>query len=161
MSAIPSRLAYSYIRFSSLEQAKGDSLRRQTALSEEYAENHGLQLDRSLSIRDLGVSAFRGKNRSTGGLAAFIRAVETGRVRRGSVLGEKPMYAVGFCNRSGLLPPIPSLWLDCSGRLPVNLVNIAVAVRTLVNSHDVPCLFRSYRMNGARGFGGVLVSETK
>lgn len=87
MNAIPSKLAYSYIRFSSLEQAKGDSLRRQTVLSEEYAEKHGLQLDRSLSIRDLGVSAFRGKNRrATGGLAAFIRAVETGRVRRGSVL---------------------------------------------------------------------------
>jgi len=34
--------AYSYVRFSSPEQATGDSLRRQTELSEQYASQHGL-----------------------------------------------------------------------------------------------------------------------
>ena len=33
--------AYSYIRFSTPEQALGDSLRRQVQLAEEYARKHG------------------------------------------------------------------------------------------------------------------------
>ncbi|MFC1896371.1 hypothetical protein ACFL0Q_06890 [Thermodesulfobacteriota bacterium] len=37
--------AYSYIRFSSPEQEKGDSLRRQTEYSEQVAAKLGLQLD--------------------------------------------------------------------------------------------------------------------
>jgi hypothetical protein len=32
------------------------------AMAEKYAANHRLKLDASLSFRDLGVSAFRGKN---------------------------------------------------------------------------------------------------
>src|ERR1700758_3473375 len=50
--------AYSYIRFSSPEQAKGDSLRRQTEAAEAYAKERGLSLDSSLTFRDLGISAF-------------------------------------------------------------------------------------------------------
>ena len=37
--------AYSYIRFSSTRQMRGDSLRRQTELSEQYAKEHNLELD--------------------------------------------------------------------------------------------------------------------
>lgn len=33
-------IAYSYTRFSSEKQAKGDSLRRQTALAETYIRDH-------------------------------------------------------------------------------------------------------------------------
>ena len=71
-------LAYSYLRFSTPEQARGDSRRRQLSLAEEYAHRHGLQLDRSLNFRDLGVSAFRGKNAKEGSLRAFLDAVEHG-----------------------------------------------------------------------------------
>jgi len=39
------KIAYSYIRFSSPELLKGDSLRRQLELSEEYAHKNGLRLD--------------------------------------------------------------------------------------------------------------------
>lgn len=39
-------IAYSYIRFSSAEQSKGDSKSRQTTASEEYAQDHGLTIDR-------------------------------------------------------------------------------------------------------------------
>lgn len=80
-------LAYSYIRFSTPDQLKGDSLRRQKEASEDYAKEHGLKLDRNLKLQDLGVSAFRGKNAKTGGaLAAFLAAVEAGEVRPGSTL---------------------------------------------------------------------------
>ncbi|TPW27456.1 recombinase family protein [Pararhizobium mangrovi] len=76
--------AYSYIRMSTSEQIKGDSLRRQLEMSREYAKRHGLQLDESL--RDIGVSAFKGKNSREGALSNFLRMVEDGRVKRGSYL---------------------------------------------------------------------------
>ncbi|MBY3167376.1 recombinase family protein [Rhizobium laguerreae] len=76
--------AYSYIRFSSPEQAQGDSLRRQTAKAEAWAQQRGLVLDDSL--RDLGVSAYHGANRTTGALKSFLEMVEDGRIPRGSYL---------------------------------------------------------------------------
>lgn len=78
--------AYSYLRFSTPEQSKGDSLRRQTALAEDYAKQHGLTLDKELNLRDLGVSAFRGDNAALGALGAFRRAISDGLVPRGSTL---------------------------------------------------------------------------
>lgn len=77
--------AFSYVRFSHGRQKNGDSLRRQLALSREYARSHGLQLQ-ELTYRDLGLSAFRGANIERGALAAFIKAVEDGSIRRGSYL---------------------------------------------------------------------------
>ncbi|ATX80709.1 Site-specific DNA recombinase [Mariprofundus aestuarium] len=76
--------AYSYIRFSTPDQLKGDSLRRQLEASRAYAEENGLLLDESL--RDIGVSAFRGKNSTEGALKKFIELVEAGRVEKGSIL---------------------------------------------------------------------------
>lgn len=81
----PAPVAYSYVRFSHGRQKAGDSLRRQLVLSREYADKHGLQLQ-ELSYRDLGLSAFRGANIERGALAAFIKAVEDGSIRRGSYL---------------------------------------------------------------------------
>jgi DNA invertase Pin-like site-specific DNA recombinase len=78
--------AYSYLRFSTPEQALGDSHRRQVALAEEYAERHGLALDRSLTYGDLGVSAYRGANAETGRLGDFLEAVRKNRVSTGSYL---------------------------------------------------------------------------
>lgn len=79
-------IAYSYVRFSTPEQLKGDSLRRQLKLSEEYAREHNLTLDTSLKLRDLGLSAFHGHHIEKGALGAFLRAVESGRVTPGSYL---------------------------------------------------------------------------
>ncbi|MQY52595.1 hypothetical protein GHK24_12515 [Rhodocyclus tenuis] len=59
--------AYSYVRFSIPQQLKGDSLRRQLEASERYVAEHGLVLDKTLNLRDLGISAFRGKNVERGG----------------------------------------------------------------------------------------------
>jgi DNA invertase Pin-like site-specific DNA recombinase len=78
--------AYSYLRFSTPEQAKGDSRRRQAALAEGYAQRHGLELDTELTFQDLGVSAFRGNNAETGRLADFREAVRSGLVPSGSFL---------------------------------------------------------------------------
>lgn len=79
-------VAYSYLRFSTPEQAMGDSRRRQSALAEDYARRHGLLLDKGLNFRDLGVSAFRGKNAREGGLRSFLDAVDHGLVPANSYL---------------------------------------------------------------------------
>ena len=78
-------LAYSYIRFSSEKQKLGDSLRRQLERAETYAQKHGLTLDHT-SYRDLGISAFKGKNAEDGKLAAFLEAVKKRLIPRGSTL---------------------------------------------------------------------------
>lgn len=78
--------AYSYIRFSTPEQQHGDSSRRQTELSQAYADQHGLVLDERLKYSDLGVSAFDKSNIRDGQLGAFLKAVESGLVPVGSYL---------------------------------------------------------------------------
>lgn len=77
--------AYSYIRFSTEKQTLGDSLTRQLKLAEKYAEDHNLTLD-THSYRDLGVSAFQGKNAVEGKLGTFIKAVDNGIIKPGSFL---------------------------------------------------------------------------
>jgi DNA invertase Pin-like site-specific DNA recombinase len=78
--------AYSYVRFSSAPQEKGDSLRRQTEYSRRYAEKHDLDLDDTLNLRDLGLSAFDGSNIEKGALGAFLHAVKDGSIPKGSYL---------------------------------------------------------------------------
>ncbi|PDT48643.1 site-specific recombinase, DNA invertase Pin [Sinorhizobium fredii] len=78
--------AYSYIRFSTPEQERGDSLRRQTEAAVRYAALHRLELDDKLTFRDLGVSAFTGANEETGRLGEFLAAVHHGDIQRGSYL---------------------------------------------------------------------------
>lgn len=79
------KTAFSYTRFSSEKQTHGSSLERQIKNALEYAERHNLQLDTS-TYRDLGVSAFKGKNKLEGALSAFIEAIEKGRIKPGSIL---------------------------------------------------------------------------
>lgn len=78
--------AYSYVRFSTPEQGRGDSYRRQTELSRKFVQERGLELDEALTFQDLGVSAFTGRNIEEGALGAFVQAVDEGRIRRGSYL---------------------------------------------------------------------------
>lgn len=78
---------YSYTRFSTPEQAQGDSFRRQAEAARRWAEAKGLTLDERLSLRDLGVSAYRGANTDTDtGLGGFLAACRTGLIARGSFL---------------------------------------------------------------------------
>jgi DNA invertase Pin-like site-specific DNA recombinase len=77
--------AYSYVRFSHPSQAEGDSLRRQVERAEAYCRRAGLTLSKA-TYRDLGVSAFRGKNALVGNLGQVLKAVKSGAVRPGSAL---------------------------------------------------------------------------
>jgi DNA invertase Pin-like site-specific DNA recombinase len=76
---------YSYVRFSTPEQALGDSKRRQVDSARAWAVEHGLELDEEL--RDEGVSGFRGANtKDEAALGTFLQAVNAGDVPRGSYL---------------------------------------------------------------------------
>lgn len=79
-------LAFSYLRFSTPEQIKGDSFRRQTEASDKFIAENGLVLDTSLNMHDLGLSAFDKSNVTKGRLGGFIRAIEQGKIPPGSYL---------------------------------------------------------------------------
>ena len=74
------RLAISYLRFSTGEQAKGDSQRRQWSTARAYAAENKLEIIDTL--KDLGVSAFRGKNRIKGALGQLLSLAESGELQR-------------------------------------------------------------------------------
>lgn len=81
--------AYSYARFSTKEQAKGDSLRRQAELRDRWCERNGVSLDTARVMTDAGASAFSGGHRQNPdrhALAAFLQLVQAGHIPRGSYL---------------------------------------------------------------------------
>jgi DNA invertase Pin-like site-specific DNA recombinase len=82
-------VAYSYVRFSHPEQAKGDSLRRQDDAAAAWCQRNNVRLDTSTTFRDLGKSAYTGAHRANPDrhdLARFLKLVEQGKVPRGSYL---------------------------------------------------------------------------
>lgn len=81
-------VAYSYQRFSSVEQRKGDSIRRQTQSTENWCARNKIHLDDNLRFVDEGVSSFRGKHRSSDkfALGYFLSLVQSGRIPPGSYL---------------------------------------------------------------------------
>ena len=74
----------SYRRFSSAQQARGDSLRRQTEAAEDYCLGHGDDLD--LDFVDAGMSAYRGRNATDGALKRFVELAEAGTFEPGTKL---------------------------------------------------------------------------
>ena len=85
----PAPMAYSYIRFSTPEQASGDSLRRQTEAVKKWCKKNDVTLDTSVTLHDLGKSAYLGEHRKNPdrfALAAFLKLVEDDKVPRGSYL---------------------------------------------------------------------------
>lgn len=71
---------YSYIRFSSPEQAKGRSYERQLESARRFAKEQGWKLDETLCMFDPGLSAFSQEHLSKGALGTFLQAVEAGRI---------------------------------------------------------------------------------
>jgi DNA invertase Pin-like site-specific DNA recombinase len=79
-------VAYSYIRCSTREQLKGDSIRRQLKQAEDYASKHNLILSKK-GYKDLGMSAYHEKNLKEGSeFMALIKAIEKRRIPKGSTL---------------------------------------------------------------------------
>lgn len=119
------KTAFSYVRFSRPEQLKGDSLRRQVEATKAFCERHGLTLDESLTLQDLGVSAFRGKNAVEGSLKTFLVAVEAGTVPKGSTL---VVEALDRLSRNEILEALP---------LFLGILKSGIAIATLINGDRI------------------------
>jgi DNA invertase Pin-like site-specific DNA recombinase len=159
MKAMPK--AYSYLRFSTPDQLKGDSFRRQTEGSREYAKRHRLDLDETLSFKDLGVSAFRGKNVQEGELGVFIKAVETGKVRKGSYLLvenldrlSRDKVRVAFKQFTRILElgvnivTLTDNKVYTDATYDENISDILISIMTMVRAHDESDL-KSKRLSAA------------
>jgi DNA invertase Pin-like site-specific DNA recombinase len=80
-------LCYSYVRFSTPDQIKGDSKRRQIDKAREWALDNGYEFDESLTIRDEGKSAHSGAHIKQGNLGKFLaRIQDADEIPKGSVL---------------------------------------------------------------------------
>ncbi|UWU69142.1 recombinase family protein [Bradyrhizobium sp. NC92] len=117
--------AYSYKRFSTPAQEQGDSLRRQTAMAQAWADRMGVPLDTQLNLIDRGVSALHGANRDVGNLGAFLRAVEDGTVPKGSWLlvenldrlSREPVFEASFTMQSIIRAGVTVVDLSDNGGL--------------------------------------------
>jgi len=120
--------AYSYIRFSSPEQAKGDSFRRQSVNAAKWAEDNGYRIVDELT--DLGVSAYRGKNTKEGRLGAFLAMIKDGKIAEGSVL---IVESLDRFSRSQVREVLPDF---------LNVINSGIGVVTLADGrlYDIASL---------------------
>lgn len=139
----PQPLAYSYIRFSSPEQARGTSLHRQVDRAREYAAKNGLRLDDSLTFKDLGVSAYDQSNLGPGSaLGQFLDLVKSGRVPRGSYL---LIESLDRLSRATITVAL---------QLLLSLLNEGIVVVTLIDG------WRYEQTNTSKDFTQLLVSLT-
>ncbi|MNR96393.1 hypothetical protein D3C72_275460 [compost metagenome] len=76
--------AYSYIRFSSVKQEKGDSVRRQVDGITAFCDRMGWPIIEQ--IEDLGTSAWTGHHLSAGNLGQFAERVRRGEIKMPAVL---------------------------------------------------------------------------
>lgn len=137
----PRGVAYSYVRFSTVKQELGDSLRRQVEACEKYCREHNLELH-PVSYRDLGVSAFKRKNLEKGALASFIEAVNTGKVEKGSYLIIEQFDRLSRAQTSIAM------------QLLLNLINAGIRVVTL----DDKVVWDSEAVNGPTGSANLVMA---
>ncbi|CAN5641971.1 hypothetical protein BH09VER1_BH09VER1_16070 [soil metagenome] len=78
-------IVLNYIRFSTAEQADGDSERRQTTMANAWAKEKGMIIDDSWRFFDRGISAYKGKNESEE-LGRLLALATSGKIPRGSYL---------------------------------------------------------------------------
>lgn len=78
--------AIAYLRFSSLTQLQGDSVRRQKRLIDEWLKQHTDYYLDPVTFEDLGLSAWRGEHAARGAFSAFMEAVQLNLIESGSVL---------------------------------------------------------------------------
>lgn len=122
-----------YSRFSGKKQEAGDSQRRQDALVEQAAKEEGVAIDWTLSLKDKGISAFRGANWKRGNLGKFIDLVDAGVIPKGSIL------CIEQVNRLSRLPWMEQvqLWRDVLSRGIVIRTCVPPARYTAANMNEL------------------------
>lgn len=76
--------AYAYVRMSTLEQARGDSERRQLAQIERFLTENNAELIEPVFLDRL--SSFNGKNVKKGAIKDFLERVKRNEIEKGSIL---------------------------------------------------------------------------
>lgn len=115
-------VAYSYVRFSTPEQAAGDSLDRQTKAARDWSEARGIPLD--IQMTDRGVSGFTGANRDHGALRTFLARIDDGTIPRGSYL---IVESLDRLSRQELTKALPRF---------LDIINAGVTIVTLLDGHE-------------------------
>ena len=140
--------AYSYLRFSSPQQATGDSIRRQTQSREAWLAAHpAVKLDKSLVMTDAGRSAFRRKDWDTYALARFVDYIKAGQVEAGSYLlvenldrlsredaGEATELFLSIVNKGVVVVQLSPVVMEF--RRPVNVQSLMFAIVELSRGHS-------------------------
>jgi DNA invertase Pin-like site-specific DNA recombinase len=138
-------IGHSYVRFSSKKQEEGESLKRQTAAARAWCERNQVTLDTSLTLQDLGRSAFSGDHLKC--LKAYLDQVEAGRIPKGSFLIVENMDRL---SRKQVKPALRK-FLD----LQEAGINIVTTTPEYVYRHDsdnmVDLLFAILEMSRAHG----------
>lgn len=91
-------VVHSYVRFSTIGQIDGDSLRRQSEAAAAWVKQHKHKMS-DLTFQDLGKSSFRGKKQVS--LNLFLKAIEEGKVQAGDIL---LVESVDRLSRRGIRP---------------------------------------------------------
>ena len=86
IQGLRTRIAYSYIRFSTREQELGSSLKRQVDAAEEWAAKQKPPLQVDKRHVDRGVSGFKLRNVKKGALGLFLSRIKSGEISPGAVL---------------------------------------------------------------------------
>ncbi|MGF6761466.1 DNA invertase Pin-like site-specific DNA recombinase/uncharacterized coiled-coil protein SlyX [Paraburkholderia sp. GAS33] len=165
--------AYSYVRFSTPEQLKGDSLRRQTEISQAYVEEHGLTLDTALHFRDLGLSAFDRSNITRGALGGFLEAVKRGRVEAGSFLLVESLDRLsraevldalevftGILKHGITIVTLADRMVYSQESLRSNFGNLIISITIMARAHDESAM-KSRRLKAAWGNKRETIAERK
>lgn len=146
--------AISYLRFSTPEQRKGDTVRRQKGKAAEWSKRTGIPINKT--ITDEGASAFRSV---AANLQALIKIVEAGRVPTGTYLLVESLDRISRANALEAIPVM--LELISRGIIIVSLVDnqeyskatmaansglLHIWLGTLIRSHD-ESLVKAYRLS--------------
>jgi DNA invertase Pin-like site-specific DNA recombinase len=150
--------AYSYVRFSTPEQLKGDSLRRQTEAAADWCSRNNVALDTSTTFRDLGKSAYTGTHRSNPdrhALALFLKLVESSKVPEGSYL------LIENLDRLSREETVPAAHLLTGILLAgVNVVQLSPAELVLTAKADAFDIMRAV-MELSRGHGESVIKSKR
>lgn len=153
-------VAYSYLRYSSPQQAAGDSVRRQHQNREAWLSSHpAVKLDTSLVLEDRGRSAFKRDNWDTYALAKFVEHIKSGRVEKGSYLlvenldrlsregaGEATELFLSIVNKGVVVVQLSPAVMEF--RRPVNTMSLMFAIVELSRGHSESAI-KSERMTAS------------
>lgn len=140
--------AFSYLRFSSPQQATGDSIRRQAQARKAWLAQHPeVTFDESLVMEDKGKSAFKRKDFATYALGLFVAHIKAGTVEPGSYLlvenldrlsredaGEATELFLRIVNKGVVVVQLSPVVMEF--RKPVNTQALMFAIVELSRGHS-------------------------